>query len=114
MACPHGWRDDGGAAFGFGAVMTPALVLGALWVVAATITAMLPMRRQYAPGITLLLCAPLLIGWIGWQHGMIWVALGLFAVLSMFRRPLMYFYRRARGLPVTIPTDDAPDGKERG
>jgi hypothetical protein len=88
--------------------IAPALVLGALWVVAATITAMLPMRRQYMPGLALLICAPLLIGWIGWQHGMIWAALGLFAVLSMFRRPLRYFARRVLGLPVSVSTDDVP------
>jgi|GEM_PF-2090217 len=30
--------------------MTVPLILGALWVIAAAITAMLPMRRQYVPG----------------------------------------------------------------
>lgn len=86
--------------------MTASLVIGALWVIAATITAMLPMRHQYIPGVTLLSAAPLLIGWIGWDHGAIWAALATFALVSMFRRPLLYFARRGRGLPVTRPTDD--------
>ena len=85
--------------------MSAPLILGALWVVAAAITAMLPMRRQFVPGVILLICAPPLIGWIGWQHGAIWLLFALFALLSMFRRPLLYFARRAFGLPVTIPTD---------
>ncbi len=37
--------------------MTP-LILGALWVIAAAITGMLPMRAQMIPGLTLLAAAP--------------------------------------------------------
>ena len=85
--------------------MSTPLILGALWVVAAAITAMLPMKRQYVPGVSLLICAPPLIGWIGWEHGVIWLLFALFALLSMFRRPLLYFARKGLGLPVTEPTD---------
>lgn len=88
--------------------MSAPLILGALWVIAAAVTAMLPMRMQYVPGVSLLICAPPLIGWIGYEHGLIWTLFALFALLSMFRRPLLYFARRALGLPVTIPTDIAP------
>ncbi len=42
--------------------MSVSLILGCIWVLAATVTAMLPMRRQYAPGITLLIVAPVLAG----------------------------------------------------
>ncbi|MGL6208902.1 MAG: DUF2484 family protein [Paracoccaceae bacterium] len=85
--------------------MSLPLILGALWVLAATITALLPMRRQYIPGVTLLILAPPLIVWIGWQHGLVWLLLALFALLSMFRRPLLYFARKGLGLPVTLPTE---------
>ncbi|MGE5199407.1 MAG: DUF2484 family protein [Rhodospirillaceae bacterium] len=85
--------------------MSPALIAGCLWVVAAAITAMLPMRRQMVPGITLLIVAPLLIAWIGATHGWWWAAFGLFAVLSMFRNPLRYFIARALGRPVELPPD---------
>lgn len=83
------------------------LIFGALWIIAAAITAMLPMQRQMLPGWTLLIAAPVLLIWIGYAHGWLWVAFGLFAFLSMFRRPLIYFARRAAGLPVHDPREGA-------
>jgi len=76
--------------------VTP-LVLGALWVLAATATAFLPMRRQMVPGFALLIAAPVLLVWIGLTHGWLWVAFGLFAFVSMFRKPLRYLALRALG-----------------
>ena len=68
-----------------------------LWVVAATLTALLPMRRQFLPGVTLLVLAPVLIVLLGMEFGL-WVALAaLLAFLSMFRNPLRYFARRGWG-----------------
>lgn len=81
------------------------MIAGFLWVLAAAFTAMLPMRRQYLPGITLLIAAPLLIGWIAVQHGWILALIGLVAFLSMFRNPLIYFWKKARGLPVRPPEE---------
>ena len=77
-----------------GSGMSPALVAGALWVVASAVVAMLPMRRQYAPGVVLLLAAPLLIGWIGWAHGWVWVVPAGLAFVSMFRNPLRHLWAR--------------------
>jgi hypothetical protein len=71
--------------------MSLPLILGCLWVIAAAITAMLPMRLQYPPGITLLILAPVLIVWIGALHGWLWAGFGAFALLSMFRRPLGFY-----------------------
>lgn len=85
--------------------MSAAIITACVWVLAAAVTAMLPMRRQYAPGITLLVVAPFLIGWLGWTHGA-WV--GVIAILgfvSMFRNPLIYFAKKAMGKPVEIPKD---------
>jgi len=81
------------------------LILGCLWVVASAITAMLPMRQQMLPGISLLVAAPLLLVWIGWAYGWVWLAIGLFAFLSMFRNPLLYFARRALGRPAPLPKE---------
>lgn len=77
--------------------MSLPLILGCLWVVASAIVALLPMRLQYPPGIALLIAAPVLIVWIGAVHGWGWAALGLFAFVSMFRNPLIYFARRFAG-----------------
>jgi hypothetical protein len=85
--------------------LSTPLILGALWVVAATITAMLPMRRQMIPGVALLIAAPVLLVWIGWAHGWLWLAFGVFAFLSMFRNPLLYFARRALGRPAPLPKE---------
>ncbi len=79
------------------------LVLSALWVIAATIVAFLPMRSQYAPGIVLLFAAPVLIFFIGRELGWLAAGLALFAFLSMFRNPLRYFWKRARGERPEVP-----------
>jgi hypothetical protein len=79
------------------------LLLACIWALAATVTALLPMRLQYAPGLTLLLAAPPLLVWIGMTHGWLWLAIGLAAFLSMFRNPLIYLYRRARGENPEVP-----------
>jgi len=84
--------------------MSFSLIAGAVWVILATIVATLSMRRQFPPGIILLLAAPVLLGWIGMQHGWVWVALGTFAFVSMFRNPLRYLMRRLRGERPEIPT----------
>jgi hypothetical protein len=77
--------------------MTPSLLLSLLWVLAATVTAFLPMRRQVVPGITLLVMAPVLIGWIGHDFGL-WAALAATAgFVSMFRNPLRWLMRKALG-----------------
>jgi Protein of unknown function (DUF2484) len=96
--------------------MSTSLILGCLWVVASTITAMLPMRRQMIPGVALLLAAPVLLWFIATEHGLLVFGLTLLAALSMFRNPLIYFARRAMGLPVSLPAEMQPkpaseDGK---
>ncbi len=83
--------------------MSLPLIIGCLWVLAATIVALLPMKHQYKPGLTLLIAAPFLIVWIGYAHGWIFGVLGLLAFVSMFRNPLIYIYKRARGEKPEIP-----------
>ncbi|MEJ6402625.1 DUF2484 family protein [Yoonia sp. 2307UL14-13] len=83
--------------------MSIPAILGILWVFAATLTALLPMRYQYAPGITLLITAPILLIWIGIAHGWVLAVMGFAAFASMFRNPLVYFYRRAKGQRPEIP-----------
>lgn len=76
--------------------MSLSLILSCLWVVAASITAMLPMRRQFAPGITLLLCAPPLLVYLGYQHNPWVVMAASIAIISMFRRPLIHLSRHLK------------------
>lgn len=85
-------------------VSTVAIV-ACLWVVASAIVAMLPMRRQYVPGVMLLGAAPLLIGWLWLAHGWIVGVVALFGFVSMFRHPLRYFAKKALGRPVELPSE---------
>ncbi|MCK0138962.1 DUF2484 family protein [Aliiroseovarius sp. F47248L] len=77
--------------------MSAPLIAAALWVIAASAVAFLPMRRQFAPGLVLLVAAPVLIVWIGMSHGWLWSAIGLGAFISKFRRPLWYLARKTLG-----------------
>ena len=69
--------------------MSAPLILGAVWVLASAVVAMLPMKRQMVPGLALMVAAPVLLGWIGWVHGWAWGRAGLLAFVSMFRNPLL-------------------------
>jgi hypothetical protein len=86
-------------------VMSASVLAAILWALAATVTALLPMRHQMAPGLALLLAAPALIVWIGAAHGWVWTMPALAAFLSMFRNPLRYFARRALGRPAPLPPE---------
>jgi len=74
-----------------------------LWVFASAGTAMLPIRYQYFPAISLLLAAPVLIYFIGQQVGWIPALLGLAAFVSMFRNPLRFILAKLRGQNPEIP-----------
>lgn len=67
------------------------------WVLASAGVAMLPMKRQYVPGVALLIAAPILIGWIAWEVAWWAGLLALCAFVSMFRNPLRYLWARLRG-----------------
>ena len=83
--------------------MSAAAICAALWVLASAATAMLPMRRQYVPGTALLALAPVLILWLWAVHGWLIGVLAVLAFGSMFRNPLIYFWRRARGETPEVP-----------
>lgn len=85
--------------------VSAAAITACFWVIASALCAFLPMRRQYVPGVMLLVAAPGLIGWLWAEHGWIVGVLSLLGFLSMFRNPLLYFARRALGLPVSLPAE---------
>jgi len=79
--------------------MSLSLGIASLWVIAATLVAFLPMRAQYAPGLALLILAPALLGFIAYENGFWVFLLALLGAASMFRKPLVYLFRRACGMP---------------
>jgi hypothetical protein len=89
--------------------MNLSLILAFLWVVASAVTAMLPMRRQYIPGVTLLVFGVPMLVFVGYQNGWWITAIALAAAVSMFRHPLRYIFRRTLGLPVALPKDMQKD-----
>lgn len=74
-----------------------------LWVFASVGCAMLPMRRQYVPGVILLIAAPVLIVWIGLQVSWLAAIAAVAAFVSMFRNPLRYIFARLRGQNPELP-----------
>lgn len=73
------------------------------WVLASAAVAMLPMRRQYIPGLALLLAAPVLIALV-WRDVGAWAGLAaLAAFASMYRNPLRYLWARLRGQRWEVP-----------
>jgi len=73
------------------------------WVFASVGVAMLPMRRQYVPGVALLLAAPVLIVMIGLQVSWLVALLALAGFVSMFRNPLRYLIAKLRGQNPQVP-----------
>ncbi len=74
-----------------------SMIFAAIWVICATIVALLPMRLQFPPGILLLICAPALIVWLGYDYGWFISALAFAAFVSMFRNPIRYYWRKWTG-----------------
>ena len=91
--------------------ISAAAIIACLWVVASAIVAMLPMRKQYVPGVMLLVAAPLLIAWLWVAHGWIVGSIALFGFVSMFRNPLRYFAKKALGRPVVLPPEFQEGGR---
>lgn len=77
--------------------MSLPLILSCLWVIAGALVSFLPMRWQIAPGLALLVAAPVLIFWLGMVHGWPLALIGGFALVSMFRKPLGALVRRLAG-----------------
>lgn len=77
-----------------------SMILAALWVLASTIVAMLPMRLQFPPGVLLFVSAPALIVFLGYDFGWIVGLLALAGFVSMFRNPIRYYWRKWTGREV--------------
>lgn len=75
--------------------MSLTLALACAWVVAATVVAFLPMRLQVPLGLVLLVAAAVLIVRLALETNVWLVLAAVAAVVSMFRKPLRYFMKRA-------------------
>ena len=76
--------------------MSTSLILACVWVLAGAGVSLLPIRRQYAPGIVLLAAAPILTIHLAMQHDPWIILVSVAVLLSMFRRPLMVLIRHSR------------------
>jgi hypothetical protein len=85
--------------------MSLPLILACVWVLVATVTALLPLRAQMVPGLALLVSAPVLMVWIGAAHGWVWLVPLVLAFASMMRNPLIYLWKRARGQMPDLPPE---------
>lgn len=74
-----------------------------LWVLASAVVAMLPMKRQYLPGVILLLAAPVLILLLGLRFGWVVALLASLAFVSMYRNPLRFLWARLCGKTPEVP-----------
>lgn len=74
-----------------------------LWVFASAACAMLPIRNQYIPVVILLIAAPVLIVWIGYDVHPLAAIAAVAAFVSMFRNPLRYLYARLKGEQPELP-----------
>lgn len=77
--------------------MSTSILLAAAWVFAATAVAFLPLRLQMVPGLALMIAAPLVIAYLGFQHGAVAAIAGTAGFISMFRQPLRHLWGRLRG-----------------
>lgn len=81
------------------------LWLCVLWVMASAVVAMLPMRRQYIPGVILLIAAPILIVMVAIEVNWLFALFALVAFVSMFRNPIRYLAGRLRGGKPEVPDE---------
>jgi Protein of unknown function (DUF2484) len=78
--------------------LSASVTFAMIWALLATGVAFLPMRWQVPPGIALLVAAPVIIAMLAMQHGWLPALGGTAAFVSMFRKPIRYYWQKWRGL----------------
>ncbi|RYH07663.1 DUF2484 family protein [Tropicimonas sp. IMCC6043] len=77
--------------------MTLSLVLACLWVVAATVMALIPSRRNHWPQAYALIATGIpLLGYVTYQNGPVVGLLVFLAGASILRWPLIHLWRWVR------------------
>jgi len=85
--------------------MNGLLIASVAWVFCGVAVAMMPMRWQFRLVPVLALAAVGVLGMIAMTYGWLVFGLALAAVVSMFRHPLRYVWRRLRGEEVELPPE---------
>ena len=80
-------------------IVSASIVSCCVWALLACVTALLPLRVQCAPAIMLAIVVPFLLIFVGFEHGLGAVALGIAVSLSLFRVPLLSVARQMIGEP---------------
>ncbi|MCL4188281.1 MAG: DUF2484 family protein [Rhodobacteraceae bacterium] len=74
--------------------MSASLAAACLWVVVATLLALLPSRRNHWPAAWFLIAAGIpILGYVTWQHGPLAGLVVMAAGASMLRWPVWYLWR---------------------
>ncbi len=77
--------------------MSPSLIGAFLWMVTASVTALLPTRDHHWRAAYWLIGAGIpLLGWVTWQNGPLIGLLVMAGAASILRWPLIYLWRRLR------------------
>ncbi|MEO1551268.1 MAG: DUF2484 family protein [Pseudomonadota bacterium] len=74
-----------------------SVMLALLWILAVSVTAMMPFPRHKPFAVALLALFPVVLGFLLWQVGWVWGVPVLLAALSMYRKPLVYGVKRLMG-----------------
>lgn len=90
--------------------MSLSLTLACLWVVAATVIALLPSKRHHWPQAYILIAIGLpIIGFVFYENGIVTALMVLVAGVSILRWPVIYLWRwLRRQLPLAGARDRAP------
>jgi hypothetical protein len=75
-----------------------SFILACLWIIAAKVIAMFPTRdHHWRAAYWLMALGVPLLGWIVWQHGVVYALVGLLAGAWVLRWPVYYLWKRVRG-----------------
>ncbi|MBC7735989.1 MAG: DUF2484 family protein [Candidatus Saccharibacteria bacterium] len=84
--------------------MTPSLITGLVWMVAANVIAMFPSRDHHWRNAYMLIALGIpLLGWITYQNGPVLGLVFLAGGTSILRWPVFHLWRRVKSLIWTNP-----------
>lgn len=77
--------------------MTPSLIAACLWMIVASVTALVPSRDHHWRAAYRLIAVGIpILGWVTWQNGPVIGLLVMAGAASILRWPLVYLWRWVR------------------